>query len=152
MAYSLGVQIKNYGLFWINCGTIGVCMRDRSSLGVRGAGKSSVGRLWLSGLTGPSWNLTRGSKRCGFSLAEIFSMGKSITVRWNERHSTKSLVMALRWSLRRVGIVTDAENYRMLRDTAHTIWLSAHPEDHWNRVIDQGDCRPMRDHPQRWLS
>ena len=29
-----------------------------------------------------------------------------------------------------------------------TIWLRARPEDHWNRVVRQGDRRPMADHPQ----
>ena len=29
-----------------------------------------------------------------------------------------------------------------------TVWLRAAPEDHWNRVVSQGDRRPMADHPQ----
>jgi XRE family aerobic/anaerobic benzoate catabolism transcriptional regulator len=36
----------------------------------------------------------------------------------------------------------------MLRRSAVTVWLRAKPEDHWNRVVRQGDRRPMADHPQ----
>src|SRR5205807_1765133 len=32
-------------------------------------------------------------------------------------------------------------------DRAVTVWLKARPEDHWNRVIQQGDQRPMASHP-----
>ena len=31
---------------------------------------------------------------------------------------------------------------------ALTVWLRAAPEDHWNRVVQQGDRRPMADHPE----
>jgi XRE family aerobic/anaerobic benzoate catabolism transcriptional regulator len=36
----------------------------------------------------------------------------------------------------------------MLRRSAITVWLRATPEDHWNRVVRQGDRRPMAHHPQ----
>jgi XRE family aerobic/anaerobic benzoate catabolism transcriptional regulator len=35
-----------------------------------------------------------------------------------------------------------------LRRSTTTVWLRARPEDHWNRVVRQGDRRPMADHPQ----
>ena len=41
------------------------------------------------------------------------------------------------------GIVTDSTSYALLRAGARTIWLRARPEDHWQRVIAQGDTRPM---------
>ena len=46
------------------------------------------------------------------------------------------------------GIVNSPETYAMLRRRAVTVWLRAHPEDHWNRVVQQGDRRPMADHPE----
>ena len=46
------------------------------------------------------------------------------------------------------GIVTAPETYALLRQSALTVWLRATPEDHWNRVVRQGDRRPMADHPQ----
>ena len=46
------------------------------------------------------------------------------------------------------GIVTRADTYSVLRHRALTVWLRADPEDHWNRVVQQGDRRPMADHPE----
>jgi XRE family aerobic/anaerobic benzoate catabolism transcriptional regulator len=46
------------------------------------------------------------------------------------------------------GIVTSPETFALLRRSAVTIWLRARPEDHWNRVVRQGDRRPMANHPQ----
>ena len=31
--------------------------------------------------------------------------------------------------------------------SASIAWLRARPEDHWNRVVAQGDRRPMGDNP-----
>ena len=28
------------------------------------------------------------------------------------------------------------------------MWLRADPEDHWNRVVQQGDRRPIAEHPE----
>jgi XRE family transcriptional regulator, aerobic/anaerobic benzoate catabolism transcriptional regulator len=44
--------------------------------------------------------------------------------------------------------VTSPETFALLRRRALTVWLRADPEDHWNRVVKQGDRRPMADHPQ----
>jgi XRE family aerobic/anaerobic benzoate catabolism transcriptional regulator len=46
------------------------------------------------------------------------------------------------------GIVTDAQSFALLRRGARTVWLRAAPEDHWQRVIQQGDLRPMADNEQ----
>jgi XRE family aerobic/anaerobic benzoate catabolism transcriptional regulator len=45
------------------------------------------------------------------------------------------------------GLVTSPETFALLRRSAVTVWLRARPEDHWNRVVRQGDRRPMADHP-----
>jgi XRE family aerobic/anaerobic benzoate catabolism transcriptional regulator len=45
------------------------------------------------------------------------------------------------------SIVNDPTNYALLRSRCHTIWLRARPEDHWNRVVAQGDQRPMAENP-----
>jgi XRE family aerobic/anaerobic benzoate catabolism transcriptional regulator len=41
------------------------------------------------------------------------------------------------------SIVTDSETWQLLRRRTHTVWLKATPEDHWKRVLGQGDVRPM---------
>ena len=45
------------------------------------------------------------------------------------------------------SIVNDPTNFALLKGRAHTIWLRARPEDHWNRVVAQGDQRPMAENP-----
>ena len=45
------------------------------------------------------------------------------------------------------SIVNDPTSYALLRERAHTVWLRARPEDHWNRVVAQGDQRPMAENP-----
>jgi XRE family aerobic/anaerobic benzoate catabolism transcriptional regulator len=46
------------------------------------------------------------------------------------------------------SIVTDAETWGMLRSRARTVWLRAKPDEHWQRVVAQGDVRPMRGRPR----
>ena len=41
------------------------------------------------------------------------------------------------------SIVTDAEAWQLLKRRTHTVWLKASPEDHWKRVLKQGDTRLM---------
>ena len=48
------------------------------------------------------------------------------------------------------GVVNEPETWELLLRTRTTVvWLRARPEDHWNRVIAQGDRRPMADNPAR---
>ncbi len=46
------------------------------------------------------------------------------------------------------GIVTDPQSFQALRTRSRTVWLRAKPEDHWQRVLAQGDTRPMADNEQ----
>src|SRR5207237_4343554 len=41
------------------------------------------------------------------------------------------------------SVVTDPETWQLLKRRTHTVWLKATPEDHWKRVLGQGDTRPM---------
>jgi len=45
------------------------------------------------------------------------------------------------------SIVNDPTTFALLRARCHTVWLRATPEDHWNRVVAQGDQRPMAENP-----
>jgi XRE family aerobic/anaerobic benzoate catabolism transcriptional regulator len=43
------------------------------------------------------------------------------------------------------SLVTDHPTFDLLRGSAVTVWLKAKPQDHWSRVVAQGDARPMAD-------
>jgi XRE family aerobic/anaerobic benzoate catabolism transcriptional regulator len=45
-------------------------------------------------------------------------------------------------------VVSDEPAFARLRATCRTVWLKAAPEEHWQRVVDQGDMRPMRNNPR----
>lgn len=120
-------------------------------LGLRGAGKTTVGRQLARRVHFRFVELDkRIEKAADLSLAEIFSLYGDEHYRRFERdalaqvlHENRATVLATGG-----GIVTSPETYALLKKSAVTIWLRAKPEDHWNRVVRQGDRRPMADHPQ----
>ena len=115
-------------------------------VGLRGAGKSTVGRalgqflkirfVELDGLV---------EKQADLSLAELFSLhGEAYYKRLAYDVLLKLLAHDEAIVLATGGsIVTDAEAWQLLKRRAHTVWLKASPEDHWKRVLKQGDTRPM---------
>lgn len=120
-------------------------------LGVRGAGKSTVGKRLARRLRVPFVELDRKvEEAAGLSLAEIFSLHGEDYYRRLERGTLERLLDESRPLVLACGggLVTSGETWGLLRRRALTVWLRAQPEDHWNRVVQQGDRRPMSDHPQ----
>ncbi|MFZ4736726.1 MAG: shikimate kinase [Bradymonadia bacterium] len=119
-------------------------------LGVRGAGKSTVGRALARRLHREFVELDREIELAAdLSLAQIFSVHGEAYYRRLEQEALVRWALDGRPTVVATGgsIVTDAENFGRLREAALTVWLRATPEEHWDRVIQQGDRRPMRDHP-----
>lgn len=115
-------------------------------LGLRGAGKSTVGARAAARLGVPFLELDGlVAARAGMSLAALFEMHGSAYYRRLEREELARLVSARAAGIVATGggLVTDATTYEMLRRNAVTVWLRARPEDHWSRVVEQGDARPM---------
>jgi XRE family aerobic/anaerobic benzoate catabolism transcriptional regulator len=120
-------------------------------LGLRGAGKSTVGRALAAQLGRDFIELDEAiERRAGLRLAEIFEIHGEAYYRRIEREVLRELLASGRALVIAAGggLVTDAESWGLLRRGAHTIWLRARPEDHWSRVIAQGDARPMADRPR----
>lgn len=122
-------------------------LRKVALVGLRGAGKSSVGEALSRRLGCPFVVLDREVERvAGMALAEVFEYhGAS---RYRELAST-----ALAEALDRPGeavlevggsLVTDEDLYGVLRQRCRVVWLQASPEEHLRRVQEQGDLRPMR--------
>lgn len=119
-------------------------------LGVRGAGKSTVGAALASRCGVPFIEVDQAIERAaGLELGQIFEMHGEAYYRRLEREVLHRLLAASGAAVLATGgsIVNDAENYALLRQRACTIWLRARPEEHWERVVRQGDARPMGQNP-----
>lgn len=119
-------------------------------LGLRGAGKTTLGSRAATRLALPFVELdSLVAARAGMSLTEIFEMHGTAYFRRLEREELERLVSrGDRGIVATSGsLVTDHETFELLCREAVTVWLRARPEDHFQRVIDQGDARPMASRP-----
>jgi XRE family aerobic/anaerobic benzoate catabolism transcriptional regulator len=119
-------------------------------LGVRGAGKSTVGAALAKKLDLAFVELDQQIEAAaGLPLGEVFALHGEAYYRRVEREVLGRLLAAPTPMVVATGgsIVNDPTNYGLLRTRCKTIWLRAAPEDHWNRVVAQGDKRPMAENP-----
>jgi XRE family aerobic/anaerobic benzoate catabolism transcriptional regulator len=84
------------------------------------------------------------------TLATIFEIHGEAYYRAMERDVLRRLLDAGKPIVVATGgsIVTDPETWGLLRNRARTVWLKASPREHWDRVVAQGDVRPMRGRPR----
>jgi XRE family aerobic/anaerobic benzoate catabolism transcriptional regulator len=117
-------------------------------LGLRGAGKSSVGPALARRLQLPFVELdARIEERAGQALTDLFQVHGESLYRRLEHEALRALLDTDTACVLATGggIVTAPETFALLRQHAFTVWLRARPEDHWARVLAQGDTRPMAD-------
>jgi len=115
-------------------------------VGLRGAGKSTLGRALAEREKLPFIELNRSIEAlAGCTLPEIHSLYGPAAYR---RYERRALEEAIAQHPRAViatpgGIVSDPATFNLLLAHCYTVWVRATPEEHMGRVLAQGDTRPM---------
>src|SRR5215469_16767330 len=119
-------------------------------IGLRGAGKSTLGRLAAAELKLPFKELNEDIEEAsGMPAGEVMALYGPEGYRHLERQSLERIVATHERAVLAVagGIVSQPETFNYLLRNFHTIWLKAQPEEHMARVRGQGDERPMAGNP-----
>jgi XRE family transcriptional regulator, aerobic/anaerobic benzoate catabolism transcriptional regulator len=132
-------------------GTGGAAARGARSprvalIGLRGGGKSTLGRMLAEDLGFPFIELSGEiEKFAGCTVAEIQALYGQNAYRRYERRALEETIQIYSECVIATpgGLVSDAATFNQLLSHCTTVWLQATPEDHMKRVVAQGDLRPM---------
>ena len=120
-------------------------------IGLRGAGKSTLGKLVAQQLNIPFLEINEEiQKECGLSIQEVISLYGD----QGYRKLAERSISAIKAQYNRVilavagGMLVESSAYDSLLGAFHTVWIKASPDEHMARVQAQGDSRPMEGHPQ----
>ncbi len=119
-------------------------------IGLRGAGKSTLGRLAAAELGLAFKELNDDIEEAsGMPAGEVMALYGPEGYRHLERQAVERIVALHDRVLLAVagGIVSQPDTFNYLLSNFHTVWLSAKPEEHMARVRGQGDVRPMTGNP-----
>ncbi len=115
-------------------------------VGLRGAGKSTLGRMLAQHLGWPFIELDRRVEEdYGASIPDLIEMAGTATFRRQERSALERVVAEHDAAIVTTagGIVSNPETHALLLRHTHTVWIKARPQEHMSRVMAQGDFRPM---------
>jgi XRE family transcriptional regulator, aerobic/anaerobic benzoate catabolism transcriptional regulator len=115
-------------------------------VGLRGAGKSTLGAALAKQLRYPFVELDREIEReSALPLSEVFMLYGQAGYRRIERRCLEQVLNRGDHVVIAAGggIVSESETYNLLLVNCYTVWIKASPEEHMSRVISQGDLRPM---------
>lgn len=120
-------------------------------IGLRGAGKSTIGKMFHKEFNVPLFEATNEIEKLGgMNINEVIELGGQGMYRRYEydiissiHKNHKNLILLTGGS-----IVSEKETYNYLLNNYFTIWIKASPMEHMNRVLKQGDSRPMGSNPR----
>jgi XRE family transcriptional regulator, aerobic/anaerobic benzoate catabolism transcriptional regulator len=115
-------------------------------VGLRGAGKSTLGRMLAQHFGWAFIELDRKVEEdYGASIPDLIEMAGMATFRRHERSALERVIADQEAAVITTagGIVSNSETYALLLRRTHTIWIKARPDEHMSRVMAQGDFRPM---------
>jgi len=115
-------------------------------IGLRGAGKTTLGQMLADDLEVPFIELSREiEKVAGYSIREIHDLYGTNAYRRYERRALEEVIQIYPEVVIATpgGLVSDAATFNLLLAHCTTVWLQADAQDHMNRVAGQGDLRPM---------
>jgi XRE family aerobic/anaerobic benzoate catabolism transcriptional regulator len=121
-------------------------VRPVALLGLRGAGKSSVGERLAQRTGRPFIEVDRLIEaEAGMSLGGLFELHGEEHVRGLEHQVLRGALDGRAPAVLATGggVVRHADSWALLASRAFTVWLKATPQQHWDRVVAQGDRRPM---------
>ena len=115
-------------------------------IGLRGGGKSTLGRLLGEALGVPFVELNRAiEQQAGMGLGELFEMFGQAAFRRMERAALEATLAGMPSFVLATGggLVTEPATFELLLTSCLTVWVKTAPVDHMQRVTAQGDLRPM---------
>lgn len=115
-------------------------------IGLRGAGKSTLGKMLADALGYPFFEISAEiEKLAGTSVAEIQALYGVNAYRRYERRALEALIGSGDQSVIATpgGLVSDVTSFNHVLTHCTSVWLQAEPQDHMQRVRAQGDTRPM---------
>jgi XRE family aerobic/anaerobic benzoate catabolism transcriptional regulator len=118
-------------------------------IGLRGAGKSTLGAALAERLEMPFLELDRLiEQESGLTLNLIFDFRGQSGFRELERQCLEDVLRRYSCFVLATGgsLVSEPGTFERLLSSCFTVWVRASPEEHMQRVIAQGDMRPMANH------
>ena len=120
-------------------------------IGLRGAGKTTLGSMFSEEFNMPLYEITNEiEKESGMKVNEIMELGGQSMYRrleynaiFNLSKKNKKLIILTGGSM-----VSEKQTFDFVLNNFFTIWIKATPKEHMERVIKQGDLRPMASNPK----